>query len=157
MAEVIQNAEREFWRPPVMAQPVRLEPSPKSALVEVCDGCDTEFIAGSHFCHVCGAGRSMQTVSHRVTSWMRQGVSWVWQLEFHRVERWIVSTREYLGLPSAALVAFALGLISVVFAIGVGLVFSVQTTLDWQAVQVWRIEFLLGASALFLAGILLKK
>jgi hypothetical protein len=42
-------------------------------------------------------------------------------------------------------------------AILVGLIFTVQTTLDWQAVQVWRIEWLLGASASFLAGILLKK
>jgi hypothetical protein len=29
--------------------------------------------------------------------------------------------------------------------------------LDWQAVQLWRIEWLLGATASFLAGILLKK
>jgi len=43
------------------------------------------------------------------------------------------------------------------FALGVGLFFSVRTTLDWEAVQVWRIQWLLGASASFLAGILLKK
>jgi len=48
-------------------------------------------------------------------------------------------------------------LICVAGAVGVGLIFTVQTTLDWQAVQVWRIEWLLGASASFLAGILLKK
>jgi len=29
--------------------------------------------------------------------------------------------------------------------------------IDWQAVQLWRIEWLLGAVAAFVAGCLLKK
>jgi hypothetical protein len=29
--------------------------------------------------------------------------------------------------------------------------------LDWQAIQLWRIEWLLGAAAAFVAGCLLKK
>jgi len=57
----------------------------------------------------------------------------------------------------ATLAAFLAGMICLVGAVGVGLIFSVQTTLDWQAVQLWRIEWLLGATASFLAGILLKK
>jgi hypothetical protein len=88
---------------------------------------------------------------------MRTAFAWVRHLEFHNIERWIVNTREWLGLPTAALVSFAIGLFCVAGAILVGLIFTVQTTLDWQAVQVWRIEWLLGASASFLAGILLKK
>jgi len=35
MSEVAQKAEREFWRPPVVAQPAALEPTAKSGLVEV--------------------------------------------------------------------------------------------------------------------------
>jgi hypothetical protein len=35
--------------------------------------------------------------------------------------------------------------------------FTAGTVLDWQAVQIWRVEWLLGAAAAFLAGILLKK
>ena len=88
---------------------------------------------------------------------MRKVSTWARHLEFHNIERWVVSLRQTLGLPTAALVSFAIGLLCVAGAIGVGLVFTVQTTLDWQAVQVWRIEWLLGASASFLAGILLKK
>jgi hypothetical protein len=157
MSEVVQNAEREFWRPPVVTPPVALEPITRSGLVEVCDRCETEFIAGSRYCHVCGATRSEQGTSHLVQEWLRQTISWIRHLEFHNIERWIVSTRQRLGLPTPSLIAFAAGLGCLVFAMAVGLVFAVRTTLDWQAVQVWRIEWLLGASASFLAGILLKK
>jgi hypothetical protein len=126
-------------------------------LIEVCDRCETEFIAGSRFCHVCGATRSEKFSSQVVQNWLRQALSWVRHLEFHNIERWIVTVRQRLGLPTMSLAAFAVGLGCLVFALGVGLFFSVRTTLDWEAVQVWRIQWLLGASAAFLAGILLKK
>jgi hypothetical protein len=157
MAEVMNNAEREFWQPPVAPSPVELEPANGPAMVEACDSCETEFIPGSRFCHACGAERSERPAKNEFATWMRAAFAWVQHLEFHNIERWIVSTREWLGLPTAALVAFAIGVFCVAGAILVGLIFSVQTTLDWQAVQVWRIEWLLGASASFLAGILLKK
>jgi hypothetical protein len=92
-----------------------------------------------------------------VQDWLQQALTWVRHLEFHNIERRIVSTRQRLGVSSLSLVAFAVGLACLVFAIAVGMVFAVRTTLDWQAVQIWRIEWLLGASASFLAGILLKK
>jgi hypothetical protein len=157
MAELAHNAERDFWRPPVVPAPAVLEPNVKSGMVEVCDRCETEFIAGSRFCHVCGATRSEKGASHRLTDVLRQAWNGVRQLEFHHLELGIVSMRQQLALTTAPLVAFLVGLACVVGAIGVGLVFTVQTTLDWQAVQLWRIEWLLGASASFLAGILLKK
>lgn len=157
MSEVAHNAEQDFWRPPVVAPAVALEPSIKSDLVEVCDRCETEFIAGSRFCHVCGAMRSEQGASHMIGNWVRAGLNWFRHLEFQSVERGVVKTRQQLGLATASLAAFLIGLGCIVGAVGVGLVFTVQTTLDWQAVQIWRIEWLLGASASFLAGILLKK
>jgi hypothetical protein len=142
MAELAHNAERDFWRPPVVPPPPALEPNVQSGMVEVCDRCETEFIAGSRFCHVCGATRSEKGTSHRLKDGLRQAWNGV---------------RQELALPTAPLVAFLIGLACVVGAVGVGLVFTVQTTLDWQAVQLWRIEWLLGATAAFLAGILLKK
>jgi hypothetical protein len=126
-------------------------------MVEVCDRCETEFIAGSRFCHVCGATRSEKGTSHRLKDGLRQAWNGVRQLRLHHLEQGIVSVRQELALPTAPLVAFLIGLACVVGAVGVGLVFTVQTTLDWQAVQLWRIEWLLGATAAFLAGILLKK
>ncbi len=42
-------------------------------------------------------------------------------------------------------------------ALAVSVFFSGQTALDWQAIQLWRIEWLLAAVAAFVAGCLLKK
>jgi hypothetical protein len=157
MSEVAHNAEREFWQPPVAPSPVVMETAVEPAMVEACDRCETEFIPGSRFCHACGSERSMRSTRFPLATWMSTAFAWVRHLEFHNIERWVVNTREWLGLPTAALVSFAMGLFCVAGAILVGVIFTVQTTLDWQAVQVWRIEWLLGASASFLAGILLKK
>jgi hypothetical protein len=71
-------------------------------------------------------------------------------LEFHRI-------KERIGLPTAAMIAFLAGITCVLAAVLVGFIFSANTVLDWQAVQLWRIEWLLAAAAAFLAGILLKR
>jgi hypothetical protein len=55
------------------------------------------------------------------------------------------------------LVALMLGCGCLIAAVATGLVFTATTLLDWQAVQLWRIEWLLGAVAMFAAGFLLKK
>lgn len=157
MSEVVQNAEREFWRPPAAAPPVSVQPVADAGMVEACDRCETEFIPGSRFCHACGAERVRPSATRQFMNWVRGAVAWVRHLEFHNIERAIVSVRQKLGLPTASLVSFFIGLFCMTGAIAVGLIFTVQTTLDWQAVQLWRIEWLLGASASFLAGILLKK
>jgi hypothetical protein len=45
----------------------------------------------------------------------------------------------------------------VVGALAVSVFFSARTVLDWQAIQLWRIEWLLAAVAAFVAGCLLKR
>jgi hypothetical protein len=157
MSDMVQNAERDFWTPPVAPPPITVEPATHSSMVEACNRCETEFIPGAKFCHVCGTERATKAGSGFWSTWAHRSIQAVRNLEFEHVQRWVVSLRQTLGLSLAALVAFALGLFCVLGAILVGLIFTVQTTLDWQAVQVWRIEWLLGASASFLAGILLKK
>lgn len=76
--------------------------------------------------------------------------AWIQYLHFHQIKRWI-------GLPTASLIAFLAGLGCVVGAIGVSLVYKAQNFVDFQAIQMWRIEWLLAATASFVAGILLKK
>lgn len=71
-------------------------------------------------------------------------------LEFHSVKEWF-------GLSTASLAAFLLGVGCVFAALTVGLLYSVQNFADFQAIQLWRIEWLLAAVAAFVAGILLKK
>jgi hypothetical protein len=62
-----------------------------------------------------------------------------------------------LGLTTPAVVAFLIGAFCILGALSVSLFFSVRTVLDWQAIQLWRIEWLLAAVAAFVAGLLLKK
>jgi len=56
MSDVVREAQHEFWRPPVA--PVE---AARPGMVEVCDGCASEFMVGSLFCHVCGASRAART------------------------------------------------------------------------------------------------
>jgi len=60
-----------------------------------------------------------------------------------------------LTVPAAA--AFVLGALCLIGALAVGIFFSARTALDWQAIQLWRIEWLVAAIAAFVAGCLLKK
>ncbi len=57
----------------------------------------------------------------------------------------------------APLIAFLIGLGCVAGAIGVSLFYHASNLGEFQAIQMWRIEWLLAATASFVAGILLKK
>jgi hypothetical protein len=141
MAEVAHGVQHDFWRPPL--QTTAPEAASQTDLVEACDCCKAEFIVGSRYCHNCGATRSdVSPTSRRDESLFPLTIR---------------SVAVQLELSTGAFVAFALGIFCVLGAIGVGAVYSVRTVLDWQAVQLWRIEWLLGAVAAFMAGCLLKR
>jgi len=152
MAEVIRNAQQDFWLPPTV-EPVALEAVAPSPSNEMCGSCHAEFIPGSRFCHRCGVSR----VAPAPRKWGAYLRDLLRHLEFHQIEQWTLGIRQQLGLSTGALVAFLIGMVCVLSAITMGLIFSVQTTLDWQALQLWRMEWLLGALVSFVAGILLKK
>lgn len=138
MAEVVNQAQNEFWRPPISVP----EAAIGQDLSQTCDGCGTEFIVGSRFCHSCGAGRQELHPERAVEI---PGLT----------ELTALGTK--FGLTTPTLAAFLLGVFCLVAALAVGIVFTARTALDWQAIQVWRIEWLLGAIASFVAGCLLKK
>ena len=69
----------------------------------------------------------------------------------------IETIRRKLELSLGSLVCLILGLACMTGAVLTSLIYKTETLVDWQAVQVWRIEWLLGAAAALLAGILLKK
>jgi hypothetical protein len=144
MSEVVENTPQEFWRPPV-AQPEATE----SIMVEVCDRCGTEFMVGAKFCHDCGATRQPRAMTSADQGWTR-ALEFLRVLEFHNVKEW-------LGLPMASLIAFFAGLGCLLAAVAVGVIYSVQTLADFQAIQSWRIQWLLAALVAFAAGILLKQ
>ncbi len=174
MSEVAQETQPEFWRPPspVVADQVVLRAAIPT-FAETCSRCGTEFLLGSRFCHSCGGRRpealdaavkadaaAMAGLWEQAVARVRSvitGVSWskvrfpAWlhYLHFHEIKRWV-------GLSTASLIAFVMGVACVAGALMVGLL-TARTFVDWQAIQFYRAEWLLAATASFVAGILLKK
>lgn len=133
------NTREEYWQPPVEeGRPTAVRPR-----AEACEYCGTEFVVGSRFCHVCGAERQPERARRRL-NWARLMLAWS-------------RLRERLGLNTAAMVALAVGLLCALTALGTGLIYTANTILDWQAVQLWRVQWLLAALAAFTAGVLLKR
>jgi hypothetical protein len=173
MSEVIQETQQEFWRPPspvVGSDIVVREAIPTMA--ETCARCGTEFLLGSRFCHSCG-GRRPEAIGHAartdaadIAGLWEQGVSrvqsvvaefswskvpfpsWLRYLHFHEIKSWT-------GLSTASLIAFVIGIGCIAGALLVGLL-TAKNFVDWQAIQFYRAEWLLAATASFVAGILLK-
>jgi hypothetical protein len=180
MSEVAQQTQQEFWRPPspvvadgmVVREALPIIPT----MAEACPRCNTEFLLGSRFCHTCG-GRRPEALSHAaqadaaaIAGLWEQGVarvygfvagvasgktwsrikfpSWLRYLHFHEIQSWV-------GLSTGSLIAFVIGLGCVAGALLVGLL-TAKTLVDWQAIQFYRAEWLLAATAAFVAGILLK-
>ncbi|HUO17550.1 MAG TPA: zinc ribbon domain-containing protein [Verrucomicrobiae bacterium] len=177
MSDVVQETQQEFWQPPSpkAAGEVVLQTIPTMA--EACPRCGSEFLLGSRFCHSCGHSRpealspatrndaaelanGWQRVVARIQMFFADVVSgkawravdfpsWLEYLHFHNIQRWV-------GLSTASLIAFVIGLGCVAGALCMGLI-TAKTLVDWQAVQIYRVEWLLGATAAFVAGILLKR
>jgi len=176
MSEVIQNPRQEFWRSPTLLEPLGGVSVPPEVehLTEACVDCGSEFMIGARFCHVCGSRRPTPVKATTIDAaamagiwtrnvarariWVkglaasRQKISvpgWLRYLEFHEIQLRI-------GLPTVSLIAFIIGLGCVAGAIGVSLFYKASNLAEFQAIQMWRIEWLLGATAAFVAGILLK-
>ena len=142
-------------------------------MAEACPRCGTEFLLGSRFCHSCGGRRpeavssSTQADAAAIARFWERGVhtlqsamtgfswrkitfpSWAHYLHFHEI-------KDRTGLSTLSLIAFVIGVSCVAGALLVGLL-TAKTLVDWQAIQFYRAEWLLAATASFVAGILLKK
>lgn len=131
---------QEFWKPIVTSHPEGTPPQLETR--NACPKCGAEAVLVGQYCHICGAAREtdLAHTAHGLASWFD-----------------IAAVREATGLGTAALIAFVLGSGCVIAAAVVGLAFTASTVLEWQAIQLWRIEWLLAGIALYGAGILLKK
>jgi hypothetical protein len=145
MSEFVHDAQHEFWRPPVAQQSAATP-----ALVEACAPCGTEFMVGARFCHICGANRHAQAGPVQERSWTRH-------LEFQNIMQGLSNVTQGLALPTASLLAFGVGILCLLAVIAVGVIYTVQNLADFQAIQLYRIQWLLAAVAAFAAAILLKK
>ena len=100
-------------------------------------------MVGAGFCHVCGSGRQAQSTPLTVSRWARY-------LEFQNI-------KQGLGLSTGSLIAFLVGIGCLMAVVSVGVIYTMQTFADFQAVQLYRMQWLMAAVAAFVAGILLKK
>ncbi len=145
MAETADQTRQEFWRPPMQVSEAGAKRERgrerNEELSETCR-CGTEFIVSSLYCHSCGARRPDLNAARMLAIPGVAELSWL---------------GERLGLTTPALVAFLVGVLCVLGALAISVFFSVRTALDWQAIQLWRIEWLLAAAAAFVAGCVLKK
>ena len=186
MAEAAQSTPQEFWRPPSHPMDEVAVQEPAISLAVTCPRCGTEFLLGSRFCHTCGSNRpaAMSSVTradaaalanvwvrcvHQVQSAVKalplnklalnklrlpafgqmKAPAWLHYLHFHEI-------KSRVGLSTGSLIAFVIGLACVAGALLVGLL-TAKTLVDWQAIQIYRVEWLLAATASFVVGILLKK
>jgi len=138
MSGAAPRIQQEFWRPPAVQETAAAQAGSVSS--HVCSGCGTEFMLGAHYCYVCGTARAMNPVTDH---------GWVRYLEFHNI-------KDALGLPMPSLIAFLAGIGCLLAALFLGMVYTIKNFSDFQAVQLWRMQWLLGAVAAFVAGILLK-
>ena len=142
--EKASSDRQAYWKPDLTPH---TEETPKSQeryqarRIESCVHCGTEYALGSRFCHLCGKGRESELPSRG---------SLLQRFDFQIL-------KSSLGLSTASLVAFVAGIACLLTAGAVSLMYSAATLVDWQAIQVWRIEWMLASSAAFLAGILLKR
>ena len=184
MAGAVEGTQQEFWRPPTPTLGQEVEITEPVRLAEACSRCGTEFLLGSKFCHTCGGRRpdalsaaaradaaAIANVWERGIRRIQAGMtginlpslrkfklpslgslrapSWLHYLQFHEIKSWV-------GLSTASFIAFVIGMACVAGALLVGLL-TAKTLVDWQAIQMYRVEWLLAATAAFVLGILLKK
>jgi hypothetical protein len=140
MPQMARSASQEYWRPadPAIARIVR------PILAEgVCPECGVEFSAGARFCHICGTERNRRPIAApspmTFADWFDLAV-----------------IRQRCGLSVPSMVFFVLGVICLVIASTIGILYKAETLVQWQAMHFWRVEWLLGAIAAMLAGILLQ-
>lgn len=137
-----QPAPGEFWRAPVREPSLEAVPPLRPRPEELCGRCRTELVMGARFCHVCGAPRFMPAPGRAERLHGALGLA---------------AAPQRLGLSLPSFIAFVAGIACLLAALGAGLAFSATTLLDWQAVQLWRAQWLLAAVAAFAAGLLLKR
>jgi hypothetical protein len=141
MGQAVEN-DQEYWRPP-RPEVMRLVIPGRTGAG--CRRCGADYSAGARFCHICGSERDPQPTSPanetrgRADSAEPSGV------------------RSRFGFSMGGLAFFVIGIACMIIALATGVIYKTGTLADWQAMQIWRIEWLLGASAALLAAILLKR
>lgn len=139
MADMKRESSEEYWRPAPSASNVFPTHSAQADEAS-CVLCGTPYATGARFCHFCG-------LSREGTQEKRNPVKNSLDLS---------AMRTRLGLSTTSLVFVLAAAIFAIATVMVGLVYNTATLAEWQAVQTWRIEWLLATVAALLAAMLFK-
>lgn len=143
MADFTKELSQEYWRPaPTPGNQFQPQGFQTHSTEAFCTGCGTQYAVGARFCHVCALGREDDLHLVKRTAI----VDW---LDFDRI-------REKSGLSSISLVLVLAAAVFMLATVMTGLVYNTATIAEWQAVQTWRIEWLLATVAALLAAMLFK-
>jgi len=141
MADFTEELSQEYWRP---SQSIGNQPRGFHASDEAfCQICGTPYAAGARFCHLCGLGREPDLRTEK----SKLAMEWL-DLE---------AVRTQFGLSRLSLVFILAAAIFMLAAVITSLVYNASTVSEWQAVQTWRIEWLLTAVVALLAAMLFKR
>jgi hypothetical protein len=136
MSEGAREVLHDFWRP-AQAPKIGLESVFPAAC---CANCATQFAIGARFCHVCGSNREPLVAASSRLSRLAD----------------LNQLRELLGLNWPSLILLAVASVCALAAVLTSVVCTANTVTEWQALQTWRIEWMLGAVIALLAALLLK-
>jgi hypothetical protein len=109
----------------------------KASAGTTCKRCGTDLKLGAEFCHVCGR--------------------WVFGSNLSRLMKGTQAALSQLGIELPVLVCMATAAVFAVISLFVGIRINPKTIGEWQVIQYWRIEWLLGAIVMLLFGVLLRK
>jgi len=158
MAQATPNyeARAEFWKPAPSTRPEG------DTFRPTCWSCGAECVPDSLYCHVCGSDQAaVETEAGRyipaVVRLASRAVARLASRSAVRLAVRVASLRDALGQTNSSLAALIAGCFCLLAAALIGFFFSATKLLDWQALQLWRIQWLLAAIALFVAGVVLKK
>ena len=139
MSDTAREISQEYWRP--AQQPNRAD-YPVASVNPYCNMCGTQYATGARFCHVCGENRDPEfqaTGANRIAQ----------ALDFTNI-------RQKLGMSTTSLVLVAVAIGCVLGALLTGMIYSANTIAEFQAVQSWRMEWLMAAAVALIAAILFK-
>lgn len=127
------GTSQEYWRPS--------NPDTARVITSIrgrCWNCGADYTPSASFCHVCGGARAAQNApAEPEASQDRNHIGW-------------------LGLSTPCLICFVVAMTFALAALMTGFIYKAETLTDWQAVQMWRLEWLVAAVVALLAGVLLK-
>ncbi len=131
MSDGSVGPRQEYWRP---VKPTLVGVARSSAPRVECPACGVDYASGARFCYLCGKGLDEQAIAERA-----------------------VQATNHSGVSPLSLAFFLLAVGCTVAAIAVGYFYAPDTLIGWHVVQLRRIDWLLGAIASLLAGLLFKK